>query len=349
MCDFVIQIGLCHQTKTLCMKLLWVFTLILLSSIAHAQNYREVDSIVAMYPRSFWSPEKLSHRVNTDFASDSARARAFFFWMTKHVAYDVRKYKLVTSPGYSRKFRAKTQGIDPAIYLKRTANIALRKRMGICGDYAALFQRLCDLSGLQCVTISGSAKTKRSEIGKYPSSGNHAWNAVRIGGEYRFIDVTWGAGGVNETTGKFKFNFNDAYFFTPPDLFFLKHFPHDKGWLFSGQTDSAFTALPLYHTIKEGVKILSPSGIIDRHGRDAISFRIRAHDNAIWSYRYSKAKTRFRFKVDHTIEEGITMFEIPSPLSANDYLTLYRNGLALATFKVRGGILSRTSFAGGVR
>lgn len=53
---------------------------------------------------------------------------------------------------------------------------------GICLGFAVTFQLLMDLAGVECITVVGAA---------YSSSADHAWNMVRLDGEWYCVDVTW--------------------------------------------------------------------------------------------------------------------------------------------------------------
>ena len=53
----------------------------------------------------------------------------------------------------------------------------------VCEGYSKAMKLLCDLSGLECMIISGKMKTGSASEG-------HAWNLVRIDGEYYHLDVT---------------------------------------------------------------------------------------------------------------------------------------------------------------
>ncbi len=53
---------------------------------------------------------------------------------------------------------------------------------GICLGFAATFQLLMDLAGIECITVIGAA---------YDSTADHAWNMVRLDGEWYCVDVTW--------------------------------------------------------------------------------------------------------------------------------------------------------------
>ena len=58
----------------------------------------------------------------------------------------------------------------------------LRDRKAICLGYANTFQILMDLLDIECITVVGAA---------YHSSEDHAWNMVRLDGDWYCVDVTW--------------------------------------------------------------------------------------------------------------------------------------------------------------
>ena len=53
---------------------------------------------------------------------------------------------------------------------------------GNCLGYSSTFQLLMDLSGLECITVVGAAFGSRED---------HAWNMVKLDGEWYCVDVTW--------------------------------------------------------------------------------------------------------------------------------------------------------------
>ncbi len=52
----------------------------------------------------------------------------------------------------------------------------------ICSGYSGTFQLFMDMLGIECITVNGAANADREE---------HAWNMVRLGGEWYCVDVTW--------------------------------------------------------------------------------------------------------------------------------------------------------------
>lgn len=52
---------------------------------------------------------------------------------------------------------------------------------------------------------------------------SHGWNETFVDNKWIIQDVTWDAGGIDETTRKFTFQLSDKYFNTSPNKFLLNH------------------------------------------------------------------------------------------------------------------------------
>lgn len=118
---------------------------------------------------------------------------------------------------------------DGVGYLKRefssqTPKDVFTSRKAVCAGYANLFAAMGRAVGEEVVTLYGDA------LGFKPEPEGHAWNAVRINGDWYLVDVTWDSGGINATTGAFSKNYRTQYLFMPPDDFVRRHFPADPHW-----------------------------------------------------------------------------------------------------------------------
>ena len=87
---------------------------------------------------------------------------------------------------------------DPTTPMGREDNLnpygLLGRGYGICLAYATTFQLLMDLAGVECVTVIGASSS---------SSSDHAWNMVKLEGEWYGVDPAWNATyreGLDETT-----------------------------------------------------------------------------------------------------------------------------------------------------
>lgn len=54
----------------------------------------------------------------------------------------------------------------------------LVKNTGVCQEYATAFKLLLNRLGMECIVVSSEGM-------------NHAWNIVKIDGDYYHVDVTW--------------------------------------------------------------------------------------------------------------------------------------------------------------
>ncbi|HCI74448.1 MAG TPA: hypothetical protein DHV42_07945 [Lachnospiraceae bacterium] len=79
---------------------------------------------------------------------------------------------------------------------------ALLNHQSVCAGYAKAFQYICHRMGYFCTYVTG----------KITGGGDHAWNIVRIDGNYYQVDVTWGdpvfAGTMEDGTGITLMNYN---------------------------------------------------------------------------------------------------------------------------------------------
>ena len=101
--------------------------------------------------------------------SDYEKELAVYRWMVRNVAYDYDHYDNFAqlSPDSSTPYGP------------------LLKGKGICLGYAVTFQLLMDMAGVECITVIGAANASRED---------HAWNMVRLNGNWYCTDVTWDAG-----------------------------------------------------------------------------------------------------------------------------------------------------------
>lgn len=93
---------------------------------------------------------------------------AIYHWIVNHVDYDWRHQDVM----------AVTPRESYTPYGGLVAGTA------VCLGYATTFQLLCDLAGVECITVVGAAHYSRND---------HAWNMVRLNGVWYCVDATWDA------------------------------------------------------------------------------------------------------------------------------------------------------------
>ncbi|MBR9989161.1 MAG: hypothetical protein KFH98_05355 [Gemmatimonadetes bacterium] len=151
----------------------------------------------------------LARTLAGDASSDSARASILYEWVARNIAYDAPS------------FFAGKDGDD-------TAEGVYRNRVALCGGFVAMFRRMASEVGLETVSIVGYAKGIDYVFGRSTRKPNHAWLAMYMGGEWRLIDPTWGAGVITGRT--FEPRFTWEYFLVKPDELILSHFPERAQW-----------------------------------------------------------------------------------------------------------------------
>jgi len=319
------------KTFNICL-LLFLF----LGFSANAQDYAKVDNVVKTYPKSFSSPDKLADQIAKDFTRDDEKARAAFTWIATNIRYDYAAYGVNERPvAYS--FRTEQEKIAKEKAMKTDlAQKTLKSKKGVCQGYSTLFLVVAEKLGLESEIIPGSSKSHPAHIGKAPGASDHAWNAVKMGSEWKLLDVTFAAGTVTGAKPEFVFKFNDSYFFSDPDTFFLNHFPDDKKWLLTNKTEEDFANLPLYYGdyLMKGYKFVSPqAGTFKTAPSGFIEFKVknlRPED-----------KVHYAFSRDRIIKEaavqqkgGLTAFAIPLNNSSVGTLTVYINQKSVASYKI---------------
>jgi hypothetical protein len=108
----------------------------------------------------------------------------------------------------------------------------------VCRGFVALYERRARESGLTAVPVSRYAKGFDYVHGRSSRRPNHAWLAVGIGGAWRLVDPTWGAGAVVDPTwgagavvdGRFEPRFSWDFFLVDPEILLLSHLPERAEW-----------------------------------------------------------------------------------------------------------------------
>ena len=172
--------------------------------------YSSIDKKALQLPDSLSSTtQQIASYITANFATDSDKARAIFIWVASNIQYDIDNMFAIN------------------FYEKKEEKIAkaLRTKKGICENYAALFNDVCQKSGLSSYVIIGY--TKQNGFADYIP---HAWCAAQINGTWFLFDPTWGSGYASN--GKFVKKINNAYYKVPPSRLIKSHIPFDPMWEF---------------------------------------------------------------------------------------------------------------------
>ncbi|MBL8684602.1 MAG: hypothetical protein JNK05_35835 [Myxococcales bacterium] len=184
------------------------------------------------------SPRSVARYLASRITDPFELAKAVHDYVADRVAYDVPSYRAGRYP-------------------PQDANTVFRTRLSVCAGYAALFEVIARAAGLEVVTIVGRARgSTRDGMGE-----GHAWNAVRLENQWRLIDTTWDAGGVDATG--FHKRFSTMYFLTPPEVFLARHWPDHARWqlVSPARTAGEYLRMPLLRPefFAHGLTLLEPT------------------------------------------------------------------------------------------
>ena len=105
--------------------------------------------------------------IITPGMTDYDKIRAVHDWIVENTYYDVVNYYAGTVPNESYN----VEGV-------------MVNHRAVCDGYSKTFECFMDALGIECERITGTANNGST-------SGSHAWNRVRLNGEWYYIDVTW--------------------------------------------------------------------------------------------------------------------------------------------------------------
>jgi transglutaminase/protease-like cytokinesis protein 3 len=320
------------------MQLKYLFFILFSFSFVNAtycQKYNLVDSIVDSYSKEISNADQLVELINKDFSKQEEKARAVFKWVTANISYDVDLAKVMESKSmnaFSYKTEKEKEIKEKKFKLDLVMN-AMASRKAVCHSYAALVEYLCVKSGVETKIILGNLKSDPSEIGVLPNKINHAWNVVKIDNHWRFVDATLAAGFISLKTNSFKFYFNDSYFFTTPERFFLNHYPLDENWLLTKKNKKDFAQLPLffgsyfqnnYHLIK------SESGIYSTSENGNLIFAIQGLEQ----YDTVEYSSSINNKIIYLDQKNDSDFTISLLDKKNSFVSIFVNGKIIAIYKI---------------
>lgn len=202
MCRFWSQL----QNLVLTLSMKWGFVSFCLFWWAQpllAQYGRETATVnAAVIP----IPDSATHSVGAiagyvkdHCPTEPEKIHTLFKWVTGHIGYD-------------------TDSMYHYNWSKSRATVAattLKRRKGVCENFAALFTELLVQSDIPAWVVTGYTKA----AGRVAYSG-HSWCAVQRNGTWWLCDPTWAVGNSNY----------DQWLMAAPDAFVQTHIPFDPMW-----------------------------------------------------------------------------------------------------------------------
>jgi Transglutaminase-like superfamily len=162
--------------------------------------------VVANMPADVQTSYKaVAQHIATEERDPTLRVKALHDYVANRVAYDA-------------------VALADGRYPPQDATTVFNTKLGVCAGYAKLLTAMGKEVGLDIAYVVGDARTRGWE----QSGESHAWNAVKVEGQWYLVDPTWNAGYVNGR--EFTRNYRTDYLFTPPHVFGVTHFPNQKKW-----------------------------------------------------------------------------------------------------------------------
>ncbi|GLB47921.1 transglutaminase domain-containing protein [Neptunitalea lumnitzerae] len=189
------------------MKITLLLSLFLLTFHTKGQNndissydFYNIDKHALHCPQDkVHSIDAIADYLNSICSNDLERARAAFVWITNNIRYD-----------------------DKAINNNKLKNSSLkqilRRKKGVCEDYASLYVALGERMGLKIMKVHGYAKGYGYRNRTRFRNSNHAWNLIKINGSWEIFDATWGGSAAHKKkNGKLEsVKVFDPYWFAIP-------------------------------------------------------------------------------------------------------------------------------------
>jgi transglutaminase-like putative cysteine protease len=122
------------------------------------------------------------------------KARYIHDWITDNVRYDYNRMTIIENHNNElNKYGSATTSV-PHYTVKQTVD----NRWGVCMDYALVYFYVAKAAGLDVYYISDGTLT-------------HAYNIIKLEGNYYIIDTTWDAGWLN-SRGQFEYHYSKSWF-----------------------------------------------------------------------------------------------------------------------------------------
>jgi len=218
----------------------YVILLLFLGVAAHGQqlanqtpSFARADRIAATLDhRTLKNLPVLAHDLTAPLDTETEKFRAIYTWVCTNIKNDYyaflktkdKRKKIKRNP---EAFRSWNDAFTPKMFKK-----LIREQKTACSGYAYLIRELAQLAGIESVIVNGYGRTVNTDL-KPGSPANHAWNAVKLDGQWHLCDATWSAGSIvfDKHGPKFHPDYQDGYFLAAPELFAKNHFPLDAQWM----------------------------------------------------------------------------------------------------------------------
>ena len=172
--------------------LLMLFVCVFNVTSADATHYPSAR--IARYATN--TPRSVENNLNTltkhlisPLDDDYDKAKVIAFWIASHINYD----KYLYNNGNVTKLM-KT-------YMLQSPDELLESRVGICSEFAMLFDRMSKIAGIRSKIVNGYAYPVKLRLrNKEKRNYAHAWNYFLYNNKKIYVDTTFMAGGTTSPT-----------------------------------------------------------------------------------------------------------------------------------------------------
>lgn len=186
------------------MKLLFaLIVLFMLAVSAKAQDRFDAARTYVNIPSSQTATSAgIAAYINLHYASDEKKIAAIYSWITANIMYDADSihYVILDEDNEQR------------------ISYALRRKRGVCENFAAIFTDLATQCGIPSFVVEGFTKQ-----GGFIDKSAHVWCVALVNNQWGLYDPTWDAVRV----GSAVFDPHYKYFNLAPGQFIETHLPFD--------------------------------------------------------------------------------------------------------------------------
>ncbi len=297
-----------YLANFICMKkqVQIIFIGLMISSVAAlAQTPDPKFKIVDEYVQSLGKLDTLnmgtiSYVVTKKFPDNLDKVRAIFDWIAYNISFDCKA--------------ARNSGNE-----KRNSDDVLKARKTNASGYAALFQDMCSVVKIRCLTVDGYVKNNVEQLTDKPDEFNHTWVVVQLGQSpetWFYVDPAMGSGYTDDKVTVFTKAYNDAYFFANKTIFNYQHYPDNMAWQLGNGVKSSkdFFELPLVkdQAYEFGISSFMPAGgVIKADLKKPVQFSFKVSGNTkidIVALQIGTEKKKKTKTVDYTVSGGMVTF-----------------------------------------
>ena len=262
--------------------------------------------------------------VTKKFDDNKDKARAIFDWIAYNISFDCKA---------SRNNGNEANTSDDVLKLRKTN----------ASGYAALFQDMCSVVKIRCLTVEGYVKNKADQINEKPDEFNHTWNVVQLGQSpesWFYVDPTMGSGYTDEKVTVFTKDYNDSYFFADRTIFNTQHYPNNTAWFLGAGSRliKDYLSLPV---IKSGAYEYNVSGFLPAKGliktttTKPVQFSFKASGKIdIVTLAIGEEKRKKMKQVNAVYEGGVVKFNYIFDVENSYPVTILINNKPVLTYYV---------------